>query len=197
MSKFNIVTINTRGLNDHCKRRKLFKWLVDHKIDIAFLQETYCTKDFISIFNSGYSGTALHSVTDSKHSRGVAILMNNKLNVKVKNQYSSNNGRNMLVNVEIDDDIYTLVSVYAPNIESERVHHFNNLRKWISEHTLNDNNIIVAGDMNCCLLDQDRNSCTHLKDKSRVALRGILEYIRLKDLWHVNSNKDIGYTYMD
>jgi len=90
---FNIATINTRGLNDHCKRRKLFKWLADHKIDIAFLQETFCTKDFVSIFNAGYNGTVLHNVTDSKHSRGVAILLNNRLNVNVMNQHCSDDGR--------------------------------------------------------------------------------------------------------
>ena len=36
---------------------------------------------------------------------------------------------------------------------------------------MNDNNIVIAGDLNCCLQDYDRVPSTHLVDKSRKAFQ--------------------------
>ena len=44
------------------------------KVDVICLQETYCTKDFVPKFDQLWKGKVVHSVSDSAHSKGVAIL---------------------------------------------------------------------------------------------------------------------------
>ena len=41
MGKLNLLSANVRGLNTDEKRRKIYSWLHESKIDIAFLQETH------------------------------------------------------------------------------------------------------------------------------------------------------------
>ena len=45
MEKLKIVSINVRGLRDKSKRFTLINWLKTKQFDIAFLQETFITKD--------------------------------------------------------------------------------------------------------------------------------------------------------
>ena len=56
MKVLKIATLNVRGLHDHSKRRKLFHWLKQLNYDIVFLQETYCTQNFVKVFNSTWDG---------------------------------------------------------------------------------------------------------------------------------------------
>ena len=81
-----LVTINVRGLRNALKRRKLFSWMKDNNIDIAFLQETYCTQDFTPYFNAGYAGSIYHSVTNPSHSRGTAITISKNISYKLLNE---------------------------------------------------------------------------------------------------------------
>ena len=50
------ITLNVRGLNKTTKRISIFKWLNEAKCDIAFLQETFCTKRFKPYFNQCAGG---------------------------------------------------------------------------------------------------------------------------------------------
>ena len=82
-NQLKILTLNVRGLNDCNERRKLFSWLKDTKPDIKCLQETFCTSKLLPLFNSEWTGKAYHSLSDSSHSRGVAILVSSNLNYEV------------------------------------------------------------------------------------------------------------------
>ena len=55
------------------------------------------------------------------------------------------------LNFEFRNNIVTAVSVYAPNIEAERMEHFNILNCWIKEHALTSINLIIGGDFSCCV----------------------------------------------
>ena len=100
MGKFNVLSVNVRGLNNHLKRRKFFKWLVDHTIDVAFIQETYCKQRFKPYFDSGYQGDIYHSTSDSNHSRSVAVLISKDLNCKILSSFSCTSGRKVMVNAK-------------------------------------------------------------------------------------------------
>ena len=38
------LSYNVRGLQNYTKRKKLYIWLDENDIDVAFLQETHCTE---------------------------------------------------------------------------------------------------------------------------------------------------------
>ena len=74
----------------------------------------------------------IHSFSDSSFSRGVSILFSKKYNIDILNVHNSNDGRNLLINAKIEDELFTIVNVYAPNKECDRLRFLNSLKKFIS-----------------------------------------------------------------
>ena len=65
----------------------------------------------------------------------------------------------LLLNIEHESRIITVVNVYAPNTEKCRVDFFRKVSKWIAKYSMNDENVILVGDFNCNILkDNDRSS---------------------------------------
>lgn len=191
---FKCVSLNVRGLNDTAKRIKVFKWLKENEADIIFLQETYCVTNFIPYFNSNWRGKVFHACTDSKHSRGVSIMFNERFHVTISNIHQSQDGRRLIVNGIYKEKSVSFVCIYAPNEEKSRKDFFVRTKKWISRYVNNESNIICAGDFNCCLRDEDRSSKTHLKDKSRNSMSILLQELNIIDTWN---NEGSRYTYID
>ena len=89
-----------------------------------------------------------NSLTENPFSRGVAILLRKNSDIKVVNWHSDKEGRLVMINVEIENEYYTFVSLYAPNDEYCRKTFYRYAIHWIREHTINETNLIVAGDYN-------------------------------------------------
>jgi exonuclease III len=53
-------------------------------------------------------------------SRGVSILLNKSLNFAILDKWEDKDGRLLLINIQIDDTIFTLVCIYAPNCKTAR-----------------------------------------------------------------------------
>jgi exonuclease III len=49
------------------------------------------------------------------NSRGVAIWIKKNVEFKLIDEYKDNEGRLLLINVEINNAIYTIINIYAPN----------------------------------------------------------------------------------
>ena len=197
MGTLRLLSYNCRGLNDHVKRRRLLLWLKEQDVDIIFLQETFCTQKLEPFFRIEWSGSAFHCITNSSHSRGVAILFSEKFKGQVLNSFSSNDGRILLLNVQINDDIVTLVSVYAPNIEMDKIEFYQRLQNFIKSNSDNMHNLIVAGDFNACLRKTDRSTESRKMDKGDIALENLLKHSLLKDTWQIGKSSSPGFTYYD
>ena len=57
--------------------------------------------------------------------------------------------------------------------------------------------MILAGDLNCCLLKKDRNVNTHVNDKSRKELMTLINDLNMVDVWAHTKTDQAGYTYTD
>ena len=123
-------------------------WLDDQHIDFTFLQETHCVRGREKLPFSSWSGKSFQSNSNNPRSRGVAILVGKKTRYKILNSYSDNDGRLVMINVEIYNDILSLVSLYAPNDPGTQEEFFKYAWKWINKHTLNETNLLIAGDFN-------------------------------------------------
>ena len=51
----------------------------------------------------------------------------------------------LLLNIEHDSRIITVVNVYAPNTEKCRVDFSRRVSTWISKYSINDENVILVG----------------------------------------------------
>ena len=145
-----VATLNVRGLNNNNKCNVIFSW-VKELYDICLVQESYCTLANSDKFKRGWKGEILHSYSNSTHSRSVSILFNRKLDYTVLNSHTDNDGRLILANLKINNNEFTLVNIYAPNSEAERIAFFNKMKEFIKVHAVNKSKLIIGGDFNCVL----------------------------------------------
>ncbi len=108
-SEISIVSLNVRGINDVNKRNSVYTWLKENKYDVCLLQETFCTNVTRSKYDKTWKGESIHSLSNSSHSRGVSVLLNQNLTYKIISSHSDNDGRVILVNLEINDNEYKFV----------------------------------------------------------------------------------------
>lgn len=116
MDKLNCLSVNCRGLNTAEKRLKFYTWINDSNFDIIFIQETHYTENNIVNYDARWSGISVHCFSDSPFSRGVSILFRNNLSCKIINTHKTNDGRKLMVNIEFDHKIITIVNIYAPTM---------------------------------------------------------------------------------
>ena len=185
-----ICSINVWGMNDNIKRKKVYMWLEEGKYDVIFIQETHCIDTDINRFNLDWKGKMFHSVSNSKHSRGVAIALSKYFECNVVKCNTDNKGRAINVNIECQGEDIALVNLYAPNDKKERRNFYNKCLKWVNRCNKAGPNLVIGGDMNCCLLDSDRTPATHLQDCSRKAFRCLIDSLDLQDCWEGEESID-------
>ncbi len=194
-NQLHIGTINARGLNNTKKRLSLSEWAKVGNLDIILIQETYCTSRFSSVFNRLWKGEIYHSHTDSKHSRGVCIMINHKFNCKVLSYHYDDKGRKLLLNFEYGDDKYTVVNLYCPTDQREREIFLNDCIGWINSKRINDSYLILGGDMNC--IDSPSDRVSNMTDKSSRSLRNLKRSLCITDMWRFLHPDKCDFTYVD
>ena len=113
----------------------------------------------------------------------MTILFKLGLNCEFITNYTSDDGRVANVNTNFQNNFFSFVSVYVPNIDSERVIFFDKLQQIILKHVINLDNLIVAGDFNCCLNLSDRFPVSTRYDKSVQSFANLLQSCKLVDSW--------------
>ena len=189
MQKLNCVSVNVRGLNTDEKRIKLYSWLTDINTDVIFLQETHYVKKYEFKYNTRWPGESFHYYSDSSHSRGVSILLRKNIPLEVLNVHKSIDGRKLLLNVKYDNNITSFVNVYAPNNEADRISFFKRLQSFINQNSMNLENVLMCGDLNC-ILNKER-------DKSAKVLQNITTIMNMSDTWHDLHEQLSGFTWCD
>ena len=188
MEKIQVVSVNVRGLNTTEKRTKIYDWLRDTMVDVVFLQETHFVEKYETVYNSRWMGQSFHCCSDSTFSRGVSILFRKDVPIEILNSHRSIDGRKILLNVKYEENIITLVNIYAPNNEQQRLEFFKKVKTFIYHHSMNVENVLLCGDFNCC---------NGRSDKSYLKLSQIVKELKMKDLL-MNIHKDLnGYTWCD
>ena len=81
LEKFNLLSLNVRGLRNFDKHKAVFRWLKLKKADIIFLQETHTTAAEESKWWNLWDGPSFFSY-GSSNSRGCSILIPTKLILK-------------------------------------------------------------------------------------------------------------------
>lgn len=79
----------------------------------------------------------MHCFSESVHSRGVSVLSKKNSKIETINHYKSVDGRQFLINIKYNDQKLTLVNVYAPNDEKDRIDFFKRVNTWINQNAIN------------------------------------------------------------
>ena len=112
-----------------------------------------------------------NACSNSSHSRGVGILFKENTDIKILNIRCCTNGRYILMNFEFKYRVFSVVSLYAPNVEGNRMIFFNELNNIIEKQAISKDNLIIGGDFNCCLNISECKIKTYINDKSRNTLK--------------------------
>ena len=195
MDYLNVVSLNVRGLHNSFKRNSIYRWLKDNKYHICCIQESFCTQANIAQFKRGWDEDIYHSLSNSAHSRGVSIMLSKNLNCNVVSFHSDEHGRMILINVEIDNQDFTIVSVYAPNELNEYIVFYRDMQLFINTHASNKQNLVIGGDFNCVLSEKDR--VTGKTDKSTISLNNVMVKLNVIDIWRLLNPNGKDYTYID
>lgn len=113
MSAFKVVSLNVNGLNVPSKRRIIFDHLRKSGANVCLLQETHATLTSAPLWRSEWGGPAFFN-HGTRGSRGVAILVSRSFAFNVLQISSDENGRVLLLDLEVDKTTFTIGTYYAP-----------------------------------------------------------------------------------
>ena len=187
-------SLNVRGLNKSIKRRSIFRWLHNQNNHFTFLQETYSSKDCAKTWEAEWGGKVFFS-HGSTHSKGVMILVNPKVELKIEKIISDNNGRYIILDAMVDDSHVILVNIYAPNDLNQQLAFFNDLQHTLQEFA--QEYIIMGGDFNCALHYKDKIGGNPVSKKILVIkkIEEIMNLYNLFDIWRNLNPETIRFTW--
>ena len=140
-------------------------------------------------------GSKIYFCHGSKQSKGVAILFNPKLHVEIGQQIQSEDGRILILRVQVYDLKLVCANIYTHNDTSSQIifiRHVQNLLQRFSGE-----NIIIGGDFNCPFAKDDKEGGRDLSSKKNVVaeLKLLLSSLGLEDVWRKLHPNDKQFTW--
>ena len=117
-ANFELISLNARGIRDFQKRQAIFSWIKKQNADIAFLQETYSTPEIVDEWKFQWHGNIYYS-HGTNHSKGVLILVSDKLQFELRSVSQDSDDRYVLIDVLIQGSPFLLLNIYSPNKTSK------------------------------------------------------------------------------
>lgn len=97
-----------------------------------------------------------------------------------------------MLNIKIEENIYTIVNIYAPNDRNNRNTFFKNLINKIE--TFSEGFISIGGDRNETQKEIDRKSKNKIQ-KPVVGFKELLKKFTLKDMWREKNPCSYQFTW--
>lgn len=184
----HICSINTNGLQQSEKRQRLIEWSKQQQCNILLMQETHFSQNIENKLIQDFKGS-LYQSNGTSNSRGVAIWIKKNVEFKLIDEYKDNEGRLLLINVEINNAIYTIINIYAPNNMKKRNTFFKQVDRFINEYSIGQ--IILAGDYNDILSKIETKKIYQSKkfDKPVHNLKSMIKSHKLIDIWRQKKTK--------
>ena len=183
----NLCSLNVNGSNLREKRNRIIEWIKAQKCSISFIQETHFDEKIENELKnkSDYDLFCSHGTSAS---RGVAIFIKKSLSYKLISKFNDIDGRLVLINVEMNNTIFTLVCIYAPNCKTSRNSFFKKVNDNLKEQGTGI--LIVGGDFNETLKPIDRKgSGSNLNNSTVNSLKTLIKSHKLSDIWRcLNEN---------
>ena len=191
------LSLNVNGLGDDFKRQSMFLWLKQFNSDFVFLQETHSVRDKENKWKVEWGGDVFFSHGES-NKKGVAILINNRLDYKIVEKIDDPEGRFIVLNITVDDIDFVLINFYAPtkNFEGEQVGYIDKLRSLLENKQ--DKNIILGGDFNTVLnpeIDKKGGSQYNTPLRYTHNLETFMNDYELCDIWRVRNPNAKKFTW--
>ena len=120
--QLNFVSNNVKGLQGGEKRIKMFEYLKSHihSNGIAFIQETHSCQADEKRWSDDFQGHLFFS-HGKTNSCGVAIGYYGTKSFTLLKQITDENGRILVLEVNINDEVYVLANLYNPYLNQNNL----------------------------------------------------------------------------
>ena len=198
-NKINFISNNVKGFQSTNKRLKLIKYFKDKIVSNGFLfvQETHSTVNDEIKWKDDFKGEVFYSHGKS-NSCGVLICFIGSKRLFIRNKLSDNDGRILILDVDIDDENFILINLYNPNTEAEQLKTLSKLTEMLTKsHLSQNNNIICAGDFNLLfnIKLESYGGNPVFKKRSVGKIFELKETYNLTDIWRIRNPKAKQYTF--
>ena len=174
-----LCSFNCNGLKNVDNFQNFVSALYEKNISFTMLQETFWDNDYVEGIEDMYEGK-IYTSNGINSRQGVAIMVNNLYKDKTKLVYSDNNGRFIHISYEDEYKLYNFISIYAPNICSEKCNFFKFIKNYIEKL----DNLIIGGDFNTSLSNLDRGyQSKHIVDEAYLEMYDIMNKCNVYDVW--------------
>ena len=198
-NKINFISNNVKGFPSTNKRLKLIKYFNDKIFSngFLFLQETHSTINDEIKWKDDFKGEVFYSHGKS-NSCGVLICFIGSKRLFIRNKLPDNDGRILILDVDIDDENFILINFYKPNTEAEQLKTLSKLTEMLTKlHLTQNNNIICAGDFNLLfnikLESYGGNPVFKKRSVGKIfELKGPYNFT---DIWRIRNPKTKQYTF--
>ena len=121
------VSLNVRGISNFKKRRAICTWCRKQKADFDVLQETHSMKETEVQWKNEWGGEMLFShgswaLIHALHQYQGGIR--NNTNYTLLSTISDPLGHFITLKVQINDKVYVVVNIYAPNKDKDLIQFF-------------------------------------------------------------------------
>ena len=187
-----IASMNCRGLANKVKRRDVFDYMRKKQFSIICLQDVHFESKQENQIAAEWGLDAYFSSFKS-NSRGVAILLNNNFEYKVKKCIKDPNGNFVLLDITTYDTNITLGCVYGPNKDNPQF--YSNLLRTINEFS--NSACILCGDWNM-VIDPAKDTQNYVNvnnPNARKELQNLMNELNLTDIWRKEHKHAARYTW--
>ena len=193
---FKIISLNARGIRDLNKRKAIFSWLQKQKADIVFLQETYSTPGVVEKWKFQWPGKIFYS-HGTNHSKGVMILVSDRLQFELKSEVQDKDGRYILIDTLVQDSPFLFLNIYAPNNTAEQCTFFSDILDTLEDKNYDSiSQLIIGGDFNAHLDPElDKAGGKTNKTDSVKNIIDITIAFDLVDIWRIRNTDKRQYTW--
>ena len=192
MGSVKILSHNVRGLVDSKKRRQVFHKFNGSNYQIFLLQETHSDINSEKQWKAEWGAEIIFS-HGTRDSRGTCILIKNSVSRTIHEIIKDDNGRYVIIDIEIDDTRLTLASVYGPNNDDPDF-----FIKFINDiESIQNDHRVIAGDWNLVLnLDVDKKGGAYTTNhKSQEVIKLWMEETDMIDIWRHSNPNDFQFTW--
>ena len=185
----SIITLNVNGSNAPTKRHTLAEWIEKQHPYICCLQKTHFRpRDIYKLKVRGLK--KIFHANGNQKKPGVAILISDKINFKIKTITRDKEGQYIMIKGSIQEEDITIVNIYAPNIGVPQ-----NIRQMLTAIKGEiDSNTIMVGNFNTPLSSMGRSTKMKI-NKETQALNDTLNKMDLLDIYRTFHPKTTEYTF--
>lgn len=191
----NVISLNVQGLRNRAKRLKIFQYCKRFRANYVLLQETHSLMQDELGWKRDWGNDIFFSHGTS-HSAGVAILIG-KSNEKVNNSnvMCDNQGRYIILEVELNKEVITLMNLYGPNDDKGQKMYYEQIHRLLLTK-VSGTQLLLGGDFNI-FLDHtlDKKGGIARDRQALQTINNMIDDLSLVDVWRKQNPYKKCYTW--